>query len=102
MTDDKTNVRLAEPGERPTIGARIDPATAEVNFIYAQVLDPYGELERLPEEDCVGREWFAADPVERIWVSFCDLPQATRDAPEDKRQAAIARDGSRSSRQSDE
>jgi hypothetical protein len=36
----------------------------------------------------VGREWFAADPVEQIAVHFHDLPPATEAALEDKRQTA--------------
>lgn len=81
-------MRYAQRDKRAAVGARIDPATAEVWFDYAQVLDPYGVLELAPELDCVGREWFAADPVERIAVHFKDLPLATRDALEEKRRAA--------------
>ena len=81
-------MRYAQPHERTAVGERIEPATAEVWFNYAQVLDPYGELELPPEADCVGREWFAADPVERIAVHFYDLPDATLHALEDKRRAA--------------
>ena len=41
-------------------GRKIDPATAEVDWRYAQVLDPYGVCPDLPEEcDCIGREYFA-------------------------------------------
>jgi hypothetical protein len=78
----------AKADERRRAGAGIDPATADVWFEYGQVLDPYGELELLPEHDCVGRQWFAADPVERIGVHFLDLPAATRDALQGGRQAA--------------
>lgn len=80
--------RTAERGERVTIGARIDPATADVWFEYRQELDPYGESELSPEEFCVGRQFFAADPVERVAVHFYDLPAETRDALELKRRAA--------------
>jgi hypothetical protein len=61
---------------------RIDPETAEVAWSYAQVLDPYGVLDKweLPEEcDCVGRAYFARAPGSDIWVEFGDLPQETRD-----------------------
>jgi hypothetical protein len=74
--------------ERLAAGARIDPATAEVWFEYGQELDAYRELHLTPEEHCVGRQFFAADPVERFAVHFSDLPAATRDALEDKRRAA--------------
>jgi hypothetical protein len=80
--------RYAEPAERTEVGARIDPATAEVWFDYAQTLDPYRDVELEPEFQCVGREWFAADPVEQIAVHFHDLPPATEVALEDKRQPA--------------
>lgn len=60
---------------------RIDPATAEVNWIYGQVADPYGLDPDLPEENyCVGRLYFARDPASDIWVEFGDLPEDTREA----------------------
>jgi hypothetical protein len=80
--------RYAEPAERAAVGARIHPATAEVWFEYGEVLDPYDELDLEPEEHCVGRQWFAADPAEQIAVHFYDLPLATRDALEGKRRSA--------------
>jgi hypothetical protein len=75
-------------GQRQYPGARIDPATAEVWFVYAPTLDPYGELELEPEEWDVGRQWCARDPVEQVAVSFYELPAATREALEGKRRAA--------------
>ena len=60
---------------------KIDPATAEVDWCYAQVVDPYGVCPDLPEEyDCVGRAYFARRPGSDIWVEFGDLPEATREA----------------------
>jgi hypothetical protein len=71
MTDRKT------PSEaRKAAGARIDPETAEVWFNYARILDPYNGGLDVPE-DAVGRQWFAADPDERIAVHFSDLPETT-------------------------
>jgi hypothetical protein len=84
--------RYAEPAERTAVGARIDPATAEVWFVYGQVLDPYGDGGVPYEYECVGRMFFAADPVEEIAVSFYDLPQATVDAFGGKRDA-VDREG---------
>jgi hypothetical protein len=47
---------------RKTVGLQIDPETAEVEWIYAQTLDPYGDYPDLPEEcQCVGREYFARE-----------------------------------------
>jgi hypothetical protein len=45
---------------RKKAGREIDPETAEVMWVYAQTLDPYGIDPELPEE-CysVGREYFA-------------------------------------------
>jgi hypothetical protein len=80
--------RYAEPAERTAVGARIDPATAEVWFDYASTLDPYCELDLEPELRDVGRQWFTRDPIEQIAVSFYDLPPATREALEGKRRAA--------------
>jgi hypothetical protein len=64
-------------------GLRIDPETAEVDWSYAQTLDPYGVLDEweLPEEfHSIGREYFARVPGSDIWVEFGDLPGAVRDA----------------------
>ena len=43
-------------------GLKIDPESAEVTWSYAQVLDPYGVYRLLPEEECVGRVYFARSP----------------------------------------
>jgi hypothetical protein len=73
-------------------GQQIDPTTAEVFWIYAQTLDPYGVWENMPEEyRCVGREYFARAPGENsVWVSFHDLPKATRDALWDRHSSKLA------------
>jgi hypothetical protein len=65
---------------RREAGLKIDPETAEVFWIYAQVLDPYG-IRDLPEE-CynVGQEYFARAPGSDMWVHFHDLPSETGDA----------------------
>jgi hypothetical protein len=67
--------------ERRAAGKLIDPATAEIEWRYAQTLDPYGDgLELTPEEQQVGREYFARDPGSDIWVNTGDLPEATCEA----------------------
>ena len=38
---------------RRAVGLQIDPETAEVESIYAQTLDPYGDEPDLPEESAV-------------------------------------------------
>ena len=66
---------------RKEAGIKIDPGTAEVDWTYAQVVDPYGIHPDLPPEcDCVGRAYFARAPGSDIWVCFRDLPDITRNA----------------------
>jgi hypothetical protein len=66
---------------RRAVGLHIDPETAEVYWIYAQTLDPYGDHPNLPEElQQIGREYFACSPGSDVWIDFGDLPAATRDA----------------------
>jgi hypothetical protein len=85
---DEWVTRYARPDEREEIGRRIDPETARVFFIYAQMLDPYGDAE-VPEEcRCAGRAYFAVDPSEGVAVEWGDLPEATSRALEAKRAAA--------------
>jgi hypothetical protein len=75
---------------RQAVGLHIDPETAEVDCIYAQTLDPYGDLPNLPEEyQQVGREYFARSPGSDVWVWFGDLPDATRDALWDKHKSRL-------------
>jgi hypothetical protein len=75
---------------RKEAGLKIDPKTAEVTWFYAQTMDPYGVNPDLPEELWqVGREYFARSPGSDIWVSFDDLPDATRKALLDRVQPSI-------------
>lgn len=76
---------------RKQAGLKIDPETAEVEWTYAQTLDPYGVYPELPEE-CwqVGREYFARSPGTDIWVWFGDLPEKTRHALSEKRPSNLA------------
>jgi hypothetical protein len=61
-------------------GRQIDPETAQVEWRYAQTLDPYNVYGDLPEElQQVGREFFARCPGSDIWVNFRDLPKPTQD-----------------------
>lgn len=83
-----TTPRYAQPDERKAVGERIDPETAEVWFDCAYILDPYGDFELEPEEQCTGRVFFARDPVEQVAVSFYELPEATVEALEGKRREA--------------
>lgn len=66
---------------RKEAGLKIDPETAEVCWDYAYTIDPSGVTPDLPEElQQIGREYFARSPDRDVWVSFRDLPKATRDA----------------------
>jgi hypothetical protein len=60
---------------RKLAASQIDPETAEVEWTYVQILDPYGLCENIPDELWqVGRGYFARSPGSDIWVSFDDLP----------------------------
>lgn len=73
--------RFAAPGERKEVGLRIDPKTARVFFLFTEMLDEYGDGLDIPEEaHCIGRTYFAVDPVEGIAVARGDLPPETRQA----------------------
>jgi len=69
---------LKRVAARWAAGLRIDPATAKVWSEYVETGDPYNDYPH-PDGwfDQLGREWFAADPVERIPVYLYDLPEAT-------------------------
>ena len=59
----------------------IDPYTAEVDWSYTQVLDPYGIKPDLPDEcKCVGRGLFVRSLPKDIWVWVGDLPSELRNA----------------------
>jgi hypothetical protein len=66
---------------RRETGLKIDPQTAEVDWTWAAIIDPYGVYPELAEkEGCVGRVYFARSPGSDIWVHFDDLPEETREA----------------------
>jgi hypothetical protein len=76
---------------RKEAALRIDPETAEVEWTYAQTLDPYGVDPGLPEElQQVGREYFARFRGSDVWVWFGDLPEKIRDALWEKQKSALA------------
>ena len=76
---------------RKEAGLKIDPETAEVEWWYALVLDPYGVNPEIKEvELCVGREYFAREPGSDIWVCFSDLPEKTSEALWDKHSRRLA------------
>jgi hypothetical protein len=67
---------------RKEAGLKIDPETAEVDWTYGLIGDPYGVLDEweLPEEfRGVGREHWARAPGSDVWVNFGDLPEAVRE-----------------------
>ena len=98
--NDKTP--LPEPSEetkqwlaiRKEAASKIDPETCELLWRYAYDVDPYGVIEEaaldawMEANNCaftVGREYYARSPGNDIWVSFHDLPRATRNALWEKR-----------------
>ena len=88
MTDEERKIWLAI---RKEAGLKIDPETAEVEWTYAQTLDPYGVYHDLPEEYWqVGREYFVRSPGSDVWVWFGDLPDAIRSALWEKHESKLA------------
>jgi hypothetical protein len=81
---------------RKEAALHIDPATAEVVWEYGQTFDPY-LVRYLPPDyrplharyDQVERCFFARSPGSDVWVSFDDLPDATRDALRDEHQRKL-------------
>jgi len=81
MTTDETVAVEQWLAIRKEAGIKIAPETAEVFWKYGQTFDPYGVDPDLPEEyQQIGREYFASSPGSDMWVSFRDLPNATREA----------------------
>ena len=80
MISDRNEI-IAWLAERKEAGKRINPDNAEVTFWWALTLDPYGVWPDITDrEKQVGREYFAQTPGgDDGWVSFDDLPDATRE-----------------------
>ena len=88
MTDEEREAWLAI---RKEAGLKIDPETAEVEWTYAQTLDPYGVYPELPEElQQVGREYFARSPGSDVWVEFGDLARGNQKRLWKKHKAKLA------------
>ena len=76
---------------RKEAGLKINPETAEVTWVFALTLDPYGVYSDLPEEcQQIGREYFARSPQSDIWVCFKDLPEQTRSAIWERHKSQLA------------
>jgi hypothetical protein len=73
---------------RKEAGRKIDPDTAEVDYLYVPRIeyDDY-DMRGFYEE---GREYFARSPGSSIWVRFEDLPDETRDKLGQKIDAGVA------------
>jgi hypothetical protein len=63
-------------------GQQIDPETAEVEWTYIQVIDPYGvfPLDIVEQHSWVERGYFARAPGTDLWIDFDDLPETTHEA----------------------
>jgi hypothetical protein len=92
MTTESTKADVEEwLAIRKEAGLHIDPETADVDWTYAQTLDPYGVDPDLPEEcQQVGRVYFARSPGSGVWVWFGDLPKATREALLQRHERSLA------------
>ena len=89
VMSEEERVRFQEA--RRQAGLMIDPNSAEVDWWYIQIMDPYGIDPELPEElQCVGRGYFARSLDGDVWVSLYDLPEATRDALWEKHKHQLA------------
>jgi hypothetical protein len=71
---------------RKEAALQIDPETADVMWVYVEVADPYG-IDPMPEEWYVDKENFYRSPGSDVWISFRDLPEATKKALHQKRRA---------------
>jgi hypothetical protein len=66
---------------RKEAALQIDPATAEMDCIYANLLDPYGVNPDVPEDDqWIDRVYFVRSPGSDVWVCVDDLPKETEKA----------------------
>lgn len=81
--------RYARPEERQQVGLEINPASAEVFFVYGETDDPYNdEPDFLPKYRSIGRVYFAVDPKVGVAVAFRDLPDATLESLRTKQNEA--------------
>lgn len=58
--------------QRREAARRIDLQTANAYWTHEHVLDPYGDYNLSPGEECVGRCFWLFDPVERFWITEAD------------------------------
>jgi hypothetical protein len=76
---------------RKKAATKINAKTAEVDWIYAQTMDPYGVIPNIPvEHQQVGREYLARAPGSDVWVWFGDLPRKVHDALWKKHKSKLA------------
>jgi hypothetical protein len=68
-------------GIRKNAARRIDPATADVRWLFGLIMDPYCVNPDLPDE-CreLDKVYFARAPGSNVWVSFDDLDESVRSA----------------------
>lgn len=64
---------------------KIDPETAEVSWCQGPYFDPYNFFNDDEEwQDLFEWTYWARSPGSEVWVEFCDLPEVTRDALQQK------------------
>src|SRR6516165_295370 len=71
-------------------GREINPETAEVEWCYGEISDPYGVHDVPKEYQCSCRNYFARAPDTNLWIEFDDLPEATQDALWKKHSSKLA------------
>ena len=73
--------RFALPSERTEVAAALDPETARVFFLYTPSIDPYYDLDELPDGwGCLGRQCFCRGSRWNTGPCASDLPEETQEA----------------------
>jgi hypothetical protein len=85
MTDLSSMSPQQRDAFRKAAGRQIDPTNCEVVWCYADIMDVYGDENKMSADSSIGREYFARAPDGPCFVNFADLPEATRDALESRR-----------------
>jgi hypothetical protein len=69
----------------------IDPAKCAAIRMYVNVGDPYSVL--LPEQVCIGGDWFVRALPDGKWILSDDLPDATWEAVQKRGADVVVKDG---------
>jgi hypothetical protein len=88
MTPEEVRERDEWLAIRKGAALKIDPATAQIWWSWAEILDPYGVYPEVQyEASCIGRCYYARSPESDIWVWWGDLPDDVSDKLQQKSEA---------------